>query len=450
MWRKVGLVALVVIVLAIIAAIIYQQSSGKGGFKLNFNKPKKAEEKEPNFEAARLGDLVITVEATGNTEPISDIEIKSEATGRITEFMVQEGDAVKTGDVICKLDQSTQILLVRDGELGVQRAKVAYEEAKAGSTASQRSSLASAVDSAQASLDNALAQLDTAQATYNRVEYLHGKGYATDQELDNARQGVSSAEAAVKSAKTGLENAKSQLKAFDSSSNKASIEQARIAYESAKVQLAQAKRQLGNSVIVSPIDGIILEKPLDIGDSVISINSGYGGGNAVVKVADLSRMKVRTSVDEIDIGKIKVGQTAKIVVDAYADREFAGKVTNVYPQGVANQSGLVSFVVIIEMDNKEGLLKGNMTCNVKIEALTHKEVLLIPLAATRSSETKKDATIVYVLKPGAEADDPKAETEEREVKTGDTDYKDIIILEGLKPGEMVKVRGFETKISFEG
>ncbi len=216
------------------------------------------------------------------------------------------------------------------------------------------------------------------------------------------------------------------------------------------MQLAQAKRQLGNSVIVSPIDGIVLEKPLDVGDSVISINSGLGGGNAVVKVADLSRMKVRTSVDEIDIGKIKVGQAAKIVVDAYAEREFAGKVTNVYPQGVSNQSGLVSFVVIVEVDNTEALLKGNMTCNVKIEALTHKAVLLIPLAATRSSEKKPDATIVHVLKPGEQADDPKAETEEREVKTGDTDYKDIIILEGLKAGEMIKVRGFETKISFEG
>lgn len=450
MWRKVGLVALIVIVLAVVGAIIYQQSSGKGGFKFNIGKAKKVEEKEPNFEAVRTGDLVITVEATGATEPISDIEIKSEATGRITEFMVQEGDTVKTGDVICKLDQSTQVLLVRDGELGVERARIAYEEAKAGATTSQRSSLVSSVDNAEASWTSAQTQLETAKSTFARVEYLHGKGYATDQELDNARQSVSAAEAAVKSAKTNLDNAKSQLKAFDSSSNKASIDQARIAYESAKVQLAQAKRQLGNSVIVSPIDGIVLEKPLDIGDSVISINSGFGGSNAVVKVADLSRMKVRTSVDEIDIGKIKVGQSAKIVVDAYADREFAGSVTNVYPQGVSNQSGLVSFVVIVEVDNKEALLKGNMTCNVKVEALTHKSVLLIPLAATRSSENKPDATIVHVLKPGAKADDPKAETEEREIKTGDTDYKDIIILEGLKAGEMVKVRGFETKISFEG
>ena len=450
MWRKAGIIALILILLAVAAGIIYQQSSGKGGFKFSTGKPKKTEKKEPNFEAVRQGDLVITVEATGATEPISDIAVMSEATGRITEFMVQEGDSVKKGDVICKLDQSNQVLLVRDGELGVERARIAYEEAKAGASASQRSSLASTVENAQTSLKSAQTQLDIANATYSRIEYLHGKGYATDQELDNARQGVDSAEAAVKNAKTGLENAKAQLKAFDSSSNKSAIEQARIAYESAKVQLAQAKRQLGNSVIVSPIDGIILEKPLDEGDSVISINSGFGGGTAVVKVADLSLMKVRTNVDEIDIGKIKVNQTSKIVVDAFPEREFKGTVTNVYPQGVSNQSGLISFVVIVEVDNKEGLLKGNMTCNVKIEALTHKNVLLIPLAATRSSEKKPDVTVVQVLKAGEKADDPKAETEEREIKTGDTDYKDIIVLEGLKAGEMVKVRGFATKISFEG
>ncbi len=188
MWRKVGLITLVVIVLAIVAAIIYQQSSGKGGFKFSIGKPKKAEVKEPNFEAARTGDLVITVEATGATEPISDIEIKSEATGRITEFMVQEGDAVKAGDVICKLDQSTQILQVRDGELGVESARIAYEEAKAGASASQRSSLASSVENAETSLKSAQVQLEVVQPTTPGSSRCTTKGYATDQELDNARQ----------------------------------------------------------------------------------------------------------------------------------------------------------------------------------------------------------------------------------------------------------------------
>jgi HlyD family secretion protein len=450
MWRKVGIIALVLIVLAIVGAIIYQQASGKGGFKFKMGKPKTEEKKEPNFEAARKGDLTITVEATGATEPISDIEIKSEATGRITEFLVQEGDTVKKGDVICKLDQSTQVLQVRDGELNVERARIAFEEAKAGSSTSQRSTLTSAVDNAETALANAQTQFETAKASYGRVEQMHTKGFATDQELDNAREGMSSAEAAVKSAKTSLENAKAQMKSFDSSSNKAAIEQSRLSWESAKVALAQAKRQLGNSVITSPIDGIVLEKALDVGDSVISINSGFSGGNAVVKIADLSRMKVRTNVDEIDIGKIKVGQNATIEVDAFANREFVGKVTNVYPQGVASAAGLINFVVIIEVDNKDALLKGNMTCNVKIEALTHKDVLLIPLAATRSSEKKPDATIVYVLEAGQDAEDPKAETEEREVTTGDTDYKDIVIIKGLKAGEMIKVRGFETSFSFEG
>ena len=450
MWRKVGLVVIVVVVLGVIGAVIYMQSTGKGGFKLHAGKPKTTEEKKPNFEAVRKGDLVITVEATGSTEPISDIEVKSEATGRITEFTVQEGDEIKTGDVICKLDQSNQVLLVQETELSVRSAHVAYEEAKAGSSASQRSALATGVETAKTSLKNAEQQLATAQAAFARVETLHAKGYATDQELDNARQSVDSAQAAVQTAGSGLENAKQQLAAFDSSSNKSSIEQARLAYESAKVSLAQAKKQLGNSVITSPIDGIILEKLLDVGDSVVSINSSFGGGNTIVKVADLHKMKVRTSVDEIDIGKIEIGQSATVEVDAYPGKEFSGQVTNVYPQGVASAGGLVSFIVIVGVDNPQRELKGNMTSTVKIKAKTMKDVLLVPFAAARPSKDKPDVTVVQVLKPGEQADNPKAQTEEREVKTGDTDYKDVIILEGLKKGEMVKVRGFESTITFGG
>jgi macrolide-specific efflux system membrane fusion protein len=454
MWRKVGLAVLVVAVLALIAGVIYQQVKGGAAFSFHIGAPKgksskKSEKKEPepNFEEARRGDLKLVVEATGATEPISSIEVKAEATGRITEFVVKEGDKVKAGDVLCKLDQSTQQLLVQADELNVKKAYLAYQEAKAGQSSSSRSSLESAVANAKSSLASAKTTYENAQAALARVEELHKKGYATDQELDNAKSAVGTAQAGVESAQAALKNAE-QLRSFEESSNQSSIDQARLNYESAKVGLAEAKKQLGKGVVVSPIDGIILEKPLDVGDSVISINSAFGGGTTIVKVADLRRVKVRTNVDEVDIGKIKIGQRATVKVDAYPDKEFQGAVTNIFPQGVTSGTGLISFIAMVEVENPGGLLYGNMTSSVSIEAQVLRNVLLVPLAATRAGK-EPDTTIVLVLKDGEKEDNPKAKTDEREVKLGDTDFKDVVVLDGLKEGEKVKVRGFQTSFTFE-
>lgn len=465
MWRRVGCIALIVIALGLVGLIVYKQTHGGGEFKVSAGKKKKGKDDEgPLFEAARKGDLTITVEATGNTEPISDIEVKSEATGRIIELFVKEGAHLKKGDMIARLDQSNQQLVVKQQRIAVSAALVAYNQAKNGSSTTQQSGLQSGVKTAEAgvhsaesALENAKQNLTKAQDDYARMADLHEKGYATDIELSNAQQAVDGARAGVKAAEAALNQAKSQLanaltqaKEFNKGTDKNTIEQARLQYEQAKVQLEEAQKQLGDSVIKSPIDGIVLEKPVDVGDSVTSINSAFGGtGTTIVKVADLSRIQVRTSVDEIDIGKIKVGQAAKVVVDAFPNKEFAGRVTNVFPQGVAGGGqggGLINFIAIVEVDNRENLLLGNMTATVNIVAQTVKDVLLIPLSATRASKEDPDATVVQVLKEGEDPEDKKAKTEERKVKLGDTDYKDVVILEGLKAGDKVKVRGFDAGI----
>lgn len=450
MWRKVGCVGLIVVVVAVIAAIIYQQTSGEGGISFGAGRTAKDKDKDekPIFEAARLDDLRIIVEATGSTEAITDIEVKSEATGRITEFYVEEGDTVQQGDLICRLDQSNQLLVVEAMEIRLQQARLAYDEARQATSVTAASAYQSAVDSAEANLSSAAEALENARTSFERIEEVHGKGYATDQELDTARQVLAAAQAAFDSADSAYRNAATQLESFQSSSDRNAIEQARLLHEASKVSLAEARKQLGDSVISSPIDGIILEKQLDVGDSVVSINSAYGGGNTIVKVADLTKVQVRTTVDEIDIGKIAVGQSAAVTVDTYYEREFAGMITNVFPQGVNTGTGLIGFIAMVEVDNSEGLLLGNMTAAVKIEAEVIEDSLLIPLAATRAGE-EPDTTIVYVMDDEQDPFDEKATHEEREVKLGDTDYLEVVVLEGLEEGEYVKVRGFETRIRFD-
>jgi HlyD family secretion protein len=450
MWRRIGCIALIVIALGLIGLMVYKQTSGGGwkGFQIG-KKKSDDEKKEPFFEAAHKGDLKITVEATGQTEPVSDIEVKSEATGKITEFFVKEGDHVKKGDELCRLDQTNQQLIVQQQQITVSRAELAYEQAKTASSSGQQSQLEASVASAQAGADSARDAYDKAVLATGRIEEMFAKGYASQQELESAQQQVAAAKAQLDSAEAALANAKKQLANFQESSNAASIKEAKLGLEAAKVALAEARKQLGDSVIKAPIDGIIMEKLLDVGDSVVSINSSFGGGNTLVKIADLSRIQIRTSVDEIDIGKILTGQTATVTVDAFSDKEFAGKVTNVFPQGVASGQGLINFIALVEVDNTEGLLLGNMTATVKIEAKVYKDVLLIPLAATRAGE-EPDTTVVEVLNAGEDKFDEKAKTEQnRKIKVGDTDYQNIIVLEGLKDGEMVKVRGFASSIQFQ-
>ena len=446
MWRKVGCIALVVVFLGIAGLAIWKVSSGDG-FKIGGKKP--TEDKDPIFEAVQRGDLKLVVEATGSTEPVTDIDVKSEATGRIVEFMVEEGDTVKQGDTICKLDQSNQLFTVQQQELLTKQRQLEYQQVKNSSTTTQRTSLEVNVENATTSLADAVDRLEKAQASYDRIAQMHTKGFATDQELETTSQSVHSAQASVDSAKQQLHQAETNLQAFLDESNATSIEQARLAYESAKVSLAQAKKELGDSVILSPIDGIVLEKPLDVGDSVVSINSAFSGGSTIVRVADLTRIQIRTKVDETDIGTIDTGQTAEVVVDTYPNETFTGTVTNIYPQGEQAGTGLISFIVIVEVANESGKLLSNMTASVKIETKTITDALLVPLAATRSGD-KPDTTIVYVLKEGEDPFDPKAKTEEREVKLGSTDYYDVEVLEGLEEGEQVKVRGFASRIQFGG
>lgn len=445
MSRKIGCILLIVIFVAVVVSIIVVQT--REGVSLNFSGGKKEQQDDLYFEEAYIGDLKLTVEATGSTEPITDIDVKSEATGRIIEMYVKEGDTVNAGDVICKLDQSNQELLVESMQIALNQARLRYQEAKNAQSPVNRSNYESSLENARQSLIKAEESRLTASQSYDRIKELHTKGYATDQELESAQERLRTAKANVASAEESLSTAELQLEKFTETSDKASIEQARLSYEAAKVNLEDAQKQLGDSIISSPINGIVLEKLLDIGDSVISINSAVGGGNTIVRVADMSKMQVRTNVDEIDIGKIEIGQTSTITVDTYFDRDFHGIVTNIYPQGESTGTGLVSFIVIIEVDNSEGLLLGNMTANVDVNAKTIENALLIPLAATRAGEGP-DETVVYKLKEGEDPHDPDAETTEVKIDVGETDYYDIVVLDGLEAGDMVKVRGFETQIRF--
>ncbi|HYE78812.1 MAG TPA: efflux RND transporter periplasmic adaptor subunit, partial [bacterium] len=148
-----------------------------------------------------------------------------------------------------------------------------------------------------------------------------------------------------------------------------------------------------------------------------------------VSLADLSNVQVRTSVDEVDIGRVQAGLPAEVAVDAYPGEVFQGTVTNIFPQGVA-EAGVTSFQVIVDVPNREGKLLSNMTASVNITAETVKNAVLVPFESIRSD--KQGNPIVFV--PG-----PELEPKERPVKLGATDFKQVQIVEGLQAGEQIMV-----------
>ncbi len=199
---------------------------------------------------------------------------------------------------------------------------------------------------AQASLSQAQAQLAVAQADFNRYQLLAQRGFASAQMLSQQRAARDSARAAV---------------------------------QQAQAQVASARTDLDRSVIRSPIDGVVVDRQVNVGQSVAA---SFQAPTLFIIAQDLSRLQANITVDEADIGDVDEGMPVRFTVDAFPDREFDGRVTQVRQQGVAEQ-GVVSYTVVVEADNPGRQLLPGMTANAEIVIEQHDDVLRVPNTALR-------------------------------------------------------------------
>ncbi len=260
------------------------------------------------------GNLIITVNSTGVVEPIQTVELKSKASGEIIELPIEEGDFVKAGQLIARLDATT----MKNG-----------------------------FDQAEADLQVAKSNLSLVEKSVERQAELYRQSLISELEYENAL--------------LDKERANSDL-------------------VKARANLEEARERLAETVIKSPIDGIILQKLVETGQIIASGISAVSGGTTIATVADLKRAYVKTAVDEVDIGQISPGQRAAIAAESYPDREFTGEVLRIHPQARAEQN-VTTFDVTIEVDNGEGLLMAGMNATVEITAGFRESVLLVPREA---------------------------------------------------------------------
>ena len=387
-----------VIIISVVVGVVLLGALGlfafsRGGTKIDPSKLAKVER----------GDLAKSVVATGKVTPITKVEVKSKASGIVKKLLVEYGDKVKKGQLLAQLDKE---------EIQAQ------------------------VDQSRAAMEASLANLTSSEADYERAK-VDAEGpdvpllkRAYDRATGMAREGVVST-SALEDAQKNYELAlnKQNVSKAQVTVLRARIAQAKAQLARDRANLKQLEEQLSYTDIESPIDGIVLSRDVEIGDAVSSILVLGSGATLVMTLGDTSEVYVKGKVDESDIGKVYLGQPARIKVESFKDKTFNGKVTKISPMGV-EKDNVTTFEVRVSINNPGGELKAEMTANAEIILEEHKNVLQIPEGSLIYDKEKKASV---------EIPDPSAKDGKKKlaVNIGISNGAKTEVLSGLKEGDQV-------------
>jgi HlyD family secretion protein len=390
--RKLSIVAAVIVVVLIAGVWGYTSINGASA----------------DIDASRLvtverGTMVRSVVATGKVEPITKVEIKSKANGIIEKLYVDVDQIVQPGAVLAELDKEQLRARVRELEASLEAKKAAMSAAQA-------------------------------QLTKNRIE-------AESPDVEFARRAYERALSLFEQkllAQSGLDDAKSAMEVAENKQRAAQgqlvISQARVGESQAAVAEAQAaveraEEELANATIRSPIRATVLTRDIELGSPVSSILNLGANATLVMTLGDIDSVFVRGKVDESDIGRVRLGQKAKITVETFKERTFEGRVTQISPIG-AEKDNVTTFEVKVSIENAAKELKANMTANAEIVLEEHPNSLIIPENAI-TYDAQRNASVEVL--------DPSAKTGRRtvSVKTGVGNGTRTQVLSGLKAGEKI-------------
>jgi HlyD family secretion protein len=365
----------------------------RGGTKIDPTKLAKVER----------GDLAKSVVATGKVTPITKVEVKSKASGIVKKLYVDYGDRVKQGQLLAQLDKV-------EIEAQVEQSKAALEAAEANLKSSQ-------ADYERAKVDAEGPDVPPLKRAYDRAQGMAKDGVVSASQLDDAEKNYTMA--------VNKQNvAKAQVTVLN-----AKIAQAQAVVVEDKANLKQLEEQLSYTDIVSPIDGIVLSRDVEMGDAVSSILVLGSSATLVMTLGDTSEVYVKGKVDESDIGKVYLGQPARIKVESFKDKTFNGKVTKISPMGV-EKDNVTTFEVRVSIQNPGGELKAEMTANAEIILEEHKNVLQIPEGAILYDKDKKASVEI----PDTKGKDGKKKIA---VNIGISNGAKTEVLSGLKEGDEV-------------
>ncbi len=352
---------------------------------------------------AELGDIARSVVATGKIEPLAKVEVKSKASGIVKEIFVDYADQVKEGQVLLELDKEELKARVRESRASLLAAQAAQEAAQA---AYERNQV----------LANA-PELPFLKSNLERSQQLLEDGLISQSLLEDSQRVY---ELALNAQRVALRNV---------AMTRAEVAQARAQVAQARAALERAEENLRNSTIISPMNGLVLSRDVEVGDAVSSILVLGSQATLIVTLGDVSEVHVRGKVDEADIGKVYLEQPARIVVESFPDKKFEGEVTRISPMGV-EKDNVTTFEVRVSIDNPTGELKANMTANAEIILEEKHGVLLIPETAV-IYDNDRDTSVEIPQPSNASGREKLA------VRLGISNGVKTEILEGLEEGQNV-------------
>jgi len=380
--------------------------------------------------AVERGTVRQVVSADGTIQPLTTVGVKSYAGGRVDVLAVEVGDVVKLGDLIAKIDPTDSVTAYNQAEADMTAAQARLRQAQAQSKVQPtltRASIAQAEaghDSAvkdlerlkeathpqarvqaRSALDKARANVEIAEKELVRAQGLKAKGFVPQGEVDTAvnrrdlakaelssaqqqwdtldRQlgaELASAEARVAQAQASLDRARAeavqdQLRVADVASAQAQV--ARV-----EAQVVNARTMLDYTTITAPREGVILQKLVEEGSMVTSGRSSVTQGTDIVLLGDLTQMFVEVSLDEADVGRVRVGHPAEIMIDAFPGEGFRGEITRVDPQAATTQN-VTTVLVKVRIEGADPRVKPGMTASCDFVVMEAQDVLCLPNRAVQ-------------------------------------------------------------------
>ncbi|MBD3642033.1 MAG: efflux RND transporter periplasmic adaptor subunit [Marinobacter sp.] len=334
------------------------------------------------------GDMVLTATATGSLEPKSEVTVGAEISGLITRVLVHENDQVTEGQVLALFD--------------TDELEVALEQAEAQLALSR------------ASVAEAEATLQESQVDERRISALRERGTTAQAELDAAIAARKRAEA--------------------------KLAYARASVRQAEASVLQARTRLEKAVITSPINGVVLQRSIEPGNTVAA---SFQTPVLFLLAEDLKAMELHVSMDEADVGLVEAGQSATFTVDAWSGREFSAEVLKVhlYP---AVENNVVTYTTVLSVDNSDGLLKPGMTATATIETGRREDVLRIPNMAFRFTPPATESGGGGLFShPGARAGGNRAGPSNTVWVLRDGEATRVVVQTGASDGRYTELPGDE-------
>jgi HlyD family secretion protein len=356
---------------AIVAAMVYYSGDDE------------SEQSEFSFAKVERGSIVRLVSSTGTLNALVQVQVGSQVSGQIKELLADFNSQVQQDQVIARIDPVNFEARVRqcEAELAVSMANVAIQSSAVERARAELQNARSGAAATMAQTEKARVVLNDAGRNRNRKEALHKKSIISESQFDEAVAAYDQAVAQVRAAEAEEKGKYSLIRSREAALKmaKAQVEHSRAQVKQKEAALHQSKVDLEHTVIRSPVDGVVIGRSVDIGQTVAA---SLQAPTLFTIAQDLREMQVDTSVDEADIGCIQVGQGTTFSVDAFPGREFKGQIIQIRIQPKTVQN-VVTYTVVVSVDNSGLLLLPGMTANVQIAVDERSNVLKVPNGALR-------------------------------------------------------------------